>query len=238
MPNYSEGTSGIAYYLITLYHFTKDQAFLNAALAGAYYLLAVANKDNGGCMVFHSTQAPTMYYLGECNGPPGTGRLWTRLYQVTGNSTWLFWAEASAKSLVDHGSTFNWVYHTDRTDPFWNNVGLCDGNAASVEYFNYLYQLTNKGDHWLFADKVASNIISRGTSDGDGLKWTTVEWRTNPALSTGPQVGYMQGNAGLGSTFLGMYESFNKKPSSVRVQLPDSPYAFGFKPKPSTATWL
>lgn len=160
--------AGVAYYLLTLYHFTQDSSFLQArpsasrlngsahrcvcwqaALSGAQYLLAIANTDNGGCVIHMSPQDATMYYLGECNGPPGTGRLWVRLYQVwrsrvrslllsiscpachpcfppccwrraacavvhsccagcaacqvTGNSTWLYWAQASGKSLIDHG---------------------------------------------------------------------------------------------------------------------------------------
>jgi hypothetical protein len=43
---------------------------------------------------------------GECNGPVGTGRFWFRMYQVTGDRTWLLWAQASAKTIVDHAGTF------------------------------------------------------------------------------------------------------------------------------------
>ena len=42
MPNFSHGTAGIAYFLATLYRETKQREFLDAALAGAKYLQAVA----------------------------------------------------------------------------------------------------------------------------------------------------------------------------------------------------
>jgi len=231
MPNYAEGTSGVAYFLATLYSLTKDNAFLGGAVAGATYLQAVANTANDGCIIFHSSMSPTLFYLANCNGNSGTGRLWHRLYQVTGNSTWLKWAGMTAKSIVDHGKKFNWVFHLDHEDALWNNVGLCDGSAAIIAYMTYQYQVTGRADIWAFTEAVAADMLKRATVDGNGLKWVTVEWRTNPGISTGPQVGYMQGNAGIGSTLLELDAVINKK-SSVRVAMPDSPYNFGFVPKP------
>jgi len=180
---------------------------------------------------------PTLFYLAECNGNSGTGRLWHRLYQVTGNSTWLTWAGKTAKSIIDHGGkNFNqWVFHIDHEDPFWDNVGLCDGSAGIVEYMNYQYQMTGRADIWTYTQNVAGDIIRRATVEGNGLKWVTVEWRTDAARSTAAQTGYMQGAAGVGSTMFGLDAVLNKK-ASIRYQLPDSPYNFGFlPPRPATA---
>src|SRR5439155_25942471 len=54
MPNFSHGTAGIAYFLATLYQVTKKREFLDAALAGANYLRAVAKTDNDVCLIFHN----------------------------------------------------------------------------------------------------------------------------------------------------------------------------------------
>ena len=48
MPNFSHGTAGIAYFLATLARETGRKEFLDAALAGARYLQAVANTAGEG----------------------------------------------------------------------------------------------------------------------------------------------------------------------------------------------
>jgi hypothetical protein len=52
-PNFSHGTAGVAYFLATLYQETGRQEFLDAALAGARYLQAVATTTGDTCLVFH-----------------------------------------------------------------------------------------------------------------------------------------------------------------------------------------
>lgn len=240
-PNYAAGAAGMGYYFLTLYDLDgqKNKTLLTAALQAAKYLLAIANRDNDGCEIVVTTQQSHFYYLGECNGPSGTGRFWSRLYQVTKDKKWLTIAKAAAKTIQDHcilndmdEVKFNFVYHDDGTkDPWWNNVGQCDGTAAGAELFLFLYQLSNDQQYWDWADRLASDIIKRGTKTAEGMKWVTTEWRTNPTTTTGPQVGYMQGNAGLGSLFLIMDAVLNKKkPVDVRLNLPDSAYNFGFAP--------
>src|SRR6266404_2677770 len=54
MPNFSHGTAGIAYFLATIYQETKNGEFLDAALEGASYLLAVAKTDGDACFIFHN----------------------------------------------------------------------------------------------------------------------------------------------------------------------------------------
>jgi len=43
-PNFSHGTSGVAYFLATLYQRSRDRAFLDGALAGVKYLDTVATR--------------------------------------------------------------------------------------------------------------------------------------------------------------------------------------------------
>ncbi len=86
-PNFSHGTSGVAYFLATLYQRTKDQAFLDGALAGVKYLDAVATRRNGARAIFHVTGGgEDRFYLSWCHGPVGTARLFYRLHQITGDA--------------------------------------------------------------------------------------------------------------------------------------------------------
>ena len=46
-----------------------------SALAGAHYLEAVANTEDGGFKVFHHEPGgETLYYMSWCHGPAGTSR--------------------------------------------------------------------------------------------------------------------------------------------------------------------
>lgn len=92
MPNFSHGTAGIAYFLAALYGETRDRRFLDAAVAGARYLQAVAKTEGDVCLIFHNEpDGKDSYYLGWCHGPVGTARLFFRLHQVTGDREWLTW---------------------------------------------------------------------------------------------------------------------------------------------------
>ena len=69
-PNFSHGTSGVAYFLATLYQRTKEKAFLDGALAGVKYLDAVATRRNGARAIFHVTGGgEDRFYLCWCHGP-------------------------------------------------------------------------------------------------------------------------------------------------------------------------
>jgi len=237
MPNYAEGTSGIAYFLVTLYNITADKDYLNAAIAGAKYLQAIADTTDGGCAIWHDNHDKDLIYMTECQGPPGTGRLWIRLYQVTGDSEWLKWARGSATTLILHGKKtgkYNWYYYkSGKTAPFWDNVGQCDGSSAVVEFMLVMFKVTGDQQYMNFAKDVADDIVERGTKDSKsgGIYWIVEEDRVSPKTSRGQQVGYMEGAAGVGSVlfWMGNIAEGNTK-SSPRLCLPDSPRNFGFDP--------
>jgi len=237
LPNYAEGTSGISYFLATLYNVTSESEYLNAAISGAKYLQAIADTTDDGCAIWHDNNNKDLIYLTECQGPPGTGRLWVRLYQVTGDLTWLKWARGSAKTIMDHAKQtgkFNWYYFkSGKVAPFWDNVGQCDGSSATLEYMLMMYKITEDHLYLDFAEEVANDIVARGTKDAKsgGMYWIVEEDRTSRSTSRGQQVGYMEGAAGIGSVLFWMGKIFqvNMK-SSPRLCLPDSPRNFGFDP--------
>jgi lantibiotic modifying enzyme len=216
MPNFSHGTAGIAYFLATLFQETKDKEFLNAALAGAKYLQAVAKTEGDVCLVFHNEpDGKDLYYLGWCHGPVGTARLFYRLYQVTGDRVWLGWVKRSAQALLKSGIP------EKQTPGFWNNVSQCCGSAGVAEFFLSLYKITHEREHLDFAKRVTANLLERATHDGGGMKWIQAEHRVKPDLLVA-QTGYMQGAAGIGMLMLRLDDlERNKKPA---VTFPDSPF--------------
>jgi predicted negative regulator of RcsB-dependent stress response len=220
MPNFSHGTAGIAYFLATLYKHTHKKKFLDAALAGAKYLLEVAYKENGVCLVFHHEgDGEKLHYLGWCHGPAGTARLFYRLYEVTGETSWMEWVKKSARGILTSGIP------EKRTEGFWNNVSRCCGSAGVADFMLDLQGIgnTKKTDHryLAFAKKLTEDLLRRSTPAGKGLKWVQAEHRVRPKLLQA-QTGLMQGSAGIGLWLLRL-NAFEKGKRET-IHFPDSPF--------------
>jgi lantibiotic modifying enzyme len=216
MPNFSHGTSGIAYFLATLYQDTKDPSFLKGALAGAKYLQSIAETEGETCLVFHDEPGGRhLFYLGWCHGPPGTGRLFFRLHQVTGDDVWMDWLNRSARSLLQSGIP------EKQTPGFWNNVGQCCGSAGVAEFALSVFGVTRKTEYLEFARNMTADLLARSTHDETGTRWVQAEHRVRPELLLA-QTGLMQGSAGIGLWLLHMDNFEHGKKS--RIILPDSPF--------------
>jgi lantibiotic modifying enzyme len=216
MPNFSHGTAGNAYFLATLYQETKKKEFLDAALSGAKYLKSIAKTEGDVCLVFHNEpEGKELFYLGWCHGPVGTARLFYRLYQTTGDKTWLDREKKSAQAVIESGVP------EKQTPGFWNNVSQCCGSAGVAEFFLSLHKLTKERRYLDFSKRVTANLLTRSTSEGAGIKWIQAEHRVKPELLVA-QTGYMQGAAGIGILLFHM-DNFEQGKSG-RITFPDSPF--------------
>ena len=216
MPNFSHGTGGVAYFFASLYAETKKKEFLDAALAGAKYLQSIANTEGEGCLIFHhEPDGKDLYYLGWCHGPVGTARLFYRLYQVTGDKTWMEWTEKSARSVMASGIP------EKQTPGFWNNVSICCGSAGVAEFFLDLHRVTHNQKYLDFSKRVTAQLLAKGTRDEAGMRWVQAEHRIQPDLLVA-QTGYNQGAAGIGMWLLHLDAFLQGKKSWIT--LPDSPF--------------
>ncbi len=215
MPNFSHGTAGVAYFLATLHQETGHQEFLDAALAGARYLQAIANTTGDTCLIFHDEpDNKNLYYLGWCHGPVGTSRLWFRLNQIDPKAGWLAWAKKGANGILNSGIP------EKQTPGFWNNLGQCCGSAGVADFFLDLGKLTGDSGYAEYSRRVVRNLLSRATpTPGDGLKWIHAEHRVKPECVYA-QTGYMQGAAGIGMLLLRM----DGEEKGRGFRLPDSSF--------------
>jgi lantibiotic modifying enzyme len=216
MPNFSHGTAGIAYFLASLYRETKEQKYLDGALAGAQYLKSVANTDNDACLIFHhEPEGEDLFYLGWCHGPVGTARLFFRLFQITEDPEWMAWVEKGARGILDSGVP-------DQEVPgFWNNVGICCGSAGVAEFFLSLFHITQKQEYLDFAKKLTKQILDKATQDENGMWWVHAEHRSRPDFLQA-QTNLMQGAAGIGLWLLRLEE--HERGQKALVQMPDNPF--------------
>lgn len=224
MPNFSHGTAGIAYFLATLYQRTHQKKFLDAALAGARFLLSIATQKNDSCLIFHHDNGgENLFYLGWCHGPPGTARLFYRLYEITGDNFWKKWFKKSANAILRSGLP------EKQTEGFWNNVGRCCGSAGVAEFMLDVHRatagqkMTDTSPYLSFARLMTGDILKKATptANGKGLKWSQAEHRVKPELVQA-QTGLMQGAAGIGLWLLKLYAYENGKKETIRF--PDTPF--------------
>ena len=216
MPNFSHGTAGIAYFLAALYKETKDRKFLDAALAGAKYLLSVAKTEGDSCLIFHDEpDNRDLYYLGWCHGPVGTARLFYLLYEVSGDGSWLDWVRKSANALLQSGIP------DEETPGFWNNAGICCGLAGVGEFFLDLYKALGDKSYLEFSKRVTARLLAKATIEDGKMSWIQAEHRTRPDYLFA-QTGTMQGAAGIGTFLLRLDAADRAK--TRRVIFPDTPF--------------
>jgi len=194
-PNFSHGAAGVSYYLASLYKATGDHDFRESALAGATYLEAVANRDNGLKVFHHEPGGEQLYYLSWCHGPVGLSRLFYRLGEVTGDDRWPDRMRQAATAIVASGIP------EQRTPGFWNNISQCCGNSGVGEYFLSMNRLMPNATYAEMVRRISADNLRRSTVDGDGRKWVQAENRVSPEVVIA-QTGFMQGAAGVGTFFL------------------------------------
>ncbi|MHC5004812.1 MAG: glycoside hydrolase family protein, partial [Planctomycetota bacterium] len=202
------GTAGVALFLVALHEalVARDGAdvdgrFLEAALAGARHLRAVADTTDGGCRIMHhEPDGEALFYLGWCHGPVGTAQLFARLERVTGDAVHGAWEARCARAVRVSGIP------RQRTPGFWNNVGRCCGSAGVASFFLARHRRLGDDSDLAFAKTMIDDLLARATevalADGRvGLKWVQAEHRARPELLVA-QTGYTQGAAGIGLTLL------------------------------------
>jgi lantibiotic modifying enzyme len=216
MPNFSHGTAGVAYFLASLYEATGDREFLDAAIAGAKYLQAVARRDGDTFSVFHNDpDGLDLYYLGWCHGPPGTARLFYKLANLTGEDGWMSVVHQTANTILQSGIP------EQQTPGFWNNVSQCCGHVGVGEFFMALCRLGHEETYRPFVRRVTTDLLRRATEDASGMSWAQAEHRTRPELLVA-QTGYMQGAAGIGSYFLHL-DALDRGEAPA-ILFPDTPF--------------
>jgi lantibiotic modifying enzyme len=214
MPNFSHGTSGVAYFLASVAHRTGDERFLDGALAGMAYLLSIARQIDDTIAVPHEPGSGD-YPLGWCHGPTGLARSFERLSSVTGDPSWAANVRRAANTIRTSGIP-------ERAFPgFWDNVSPCCGSTRVAELFLDLHRTGGTAGDLAFCRVIADDIVARATIDDAGTRWSNVEFRLpEPALP--PSASYMQGNSGIIAFLFRLHRFLSG--DDTHVAWPDSPW--------------
>jgi lantibiotic modifying enzyme len=221
LPNFAHGTAGVAYFLATLYRSTKRQEFLDAALEGGRYLIAIADKDGDICLIRHN-DGPSdrhLYYLSWCHGPAGTARLFYRLFQTTNDRAWMTWTEKAARAVIASGGPGRVV-----TPGEWDNLGMCCGVTGQAQFFLNMFEVTHDREYMTLARAASDMLVARATHSESGARWVQAETRVRPEVRIA-QTGLMQGASGIGLWLLHFAQFVDNKRAPV-ITLPDNPFKY------------
>jgi lantibiotic modifying enzyme len=219
MPNFSHGTSGVAYFLATLSAHGGERKHLDAALDGARYLRSITSPSGDGFVIrHHDGDGAQLFYLGWCHGPAGTSRLWERLAALDAGGGWRETAEGAVRGLKATGVP------EKRTAGFWNNISQCCGNAGVAEYFLERFSRGGRAADLAYAHRQADDLLNRSTIEGSDERWVQAENRVSRA-DTAAQTGWMQGAAGVGAMLLHLDAATRGDRRKRTAVFPDSPLA-------------
>jgi lantibiotic modifying enzyme len=218
-PNFSHGTSGVAFALARASIMLDRADLLEIAAAAGHRLISLGLRPDGTLAVPiripPKPGSPDLAY-GWCHGPTGTVRLFqllARLQEVP------VWADAVAGCLAAIRSSGL----PARLYPgFWDNIGRCCGTAGVGELSLDRYQETSDPDWLNFADELARDVLSRQVADSAGVRWSNTEFRADPP-ELPPVVGLMQGAAGIAGWLLRLVRVRQDGPGARRIKWPDRP---------------
>ena len=216
-PNFAHGGAGVGYLMARLFEVTGGRKFLDASLDAARYVTSRLSPVGCGALVCHTEeQQPPEFYLGQCHGPAGTGRLFTLLARLTG--------DARHRETIDHmliGMETLGVPET-RSWGWWNNHGRCCGDAGLGDAALLIAvnaDAKQSAELHALANRCAGVIADRASLGASGGRsWTQAEHRARPRFVQ-TQTGYMQGAAGIGSFLVHLATA--ETPTPVRIALPD-----------------
>ena len=166
MPNFSHGTAGVAYALARIGAATKDAALIDAAKAGAAWLMANTVCDGDECR-WPIMPGQKVSLGGWCHGPPGTARLFLLLHAQTGEARYLDVALSSTRWLMSYAKAAESKAAASGQIP----PSFCCGVAGAIDYFCDLYRVTGKQEYADFATRAGEYLIKVAKPDGAGVKW-------------------------------------------------------------------
>jgi hypothetical protein len=241
MPNFAHGTGGVATVLAQIYEKTHQEKFLDAALSAGAYLKRIAHIEDGTFLVcHHKPYGNDLFYLGQCNGPAGTARLYYELYRNAHDKSWLDITERSAGAILKYTlpeqpdklysqipARVEFSTKLDHLPGFWNNISQCCGSAGIADFLLGLHHVTGRQQYLDFARRTLDNVISRAFIDETGYRWYQSENRKQPWIVVA-QTGYMQGAAGVGSALVHLHLALQGDYQAI---------AFPYDPFPPAPKW-
>lgn len=197
-PGFEYGAAGCGYILASVYEHTHEEKFLVAARNAAKYILNIANysEDKTAALVrYNDTYLTDLYYLGVCQGPIGTSRLFFKLYELTGESVYKDFVLQLTDGLLAAGAP------TRHSPGYWRTNCYCCGAPGMLEHFIHIHKLTGEAKYLDAAYETAEVVIGESTVK-DGLRNWYTAWNRHEPFKSEAYIGLYHGTGGCASALL------------------------------------
>lgn len=199
-PGFEYGAAGCGYLLAKLYEITKDEKYLELAKGAAKYILNVADysEDGSAALVrYNDTYLTDLYYLGVCQGPIGTSRLFYQLYKLTKDDSYKEFIIKLTNGILATGAP------AKHSEGYWRTNCYCCGAAGMLEHFINVHKLTGNRKYLNAAYEAAETLIGESTVRNKLRNWYTA-WNRHEPETSDPYIGLYHGTAGCASALLSL----------------------------------
>lgn len=206
------GAAGIGSLFIELYNETNNQTYLETALKIGNYLLNSASTYGNDYVWWSRSEDSQVVYSSEKYGIAGIATFLLSLYQTSGNSTFLNYAEKSLdllyhyRTTTDHGILFNYSLPMSAaiTDLIYGVTGVAKSYLKAYEVTDnktYL-SICIESMNWVL------NQTEYTSNDQNGLR--KVLYSPDPSYNDF-FIGYQSGASGIGDFLLELYNVTNNQ---------------------------
>ncbi len=197
-PGFEYGAAGCGFILASVYEYTKEEIFLRTAMEAAEYILNLADysEDKEAALVrYNDTYLTDLYYLGVCQGPVGTSRLFYKLFELTGKDEYRNFIEQLTRGILSTGAP------AKHSEGYWRTNCYCCGAPGMLEHFINIHKLTGKKEYLDAAYEAAEAIIGESTHQDLLRNWYT-QWNRHEPESSLAYTGLYHGSLGCASSLL------------------------------------
>jgi lantibiotic modifying enzyme len=201
-PGFEYGAAGSGYIMATAYEYTKDEEFLSIAKGAADYIegLAVYSEDKDAALIpYNDTYLKDLFYLGVCQGPIGTSRLFFKLYEITGEEKYKDFVIKLTNGILATGAP------QKHSEGYWRTNCYCCGAAGMVEHFINIHKLTNEDIYLKAAKEAAETLIGESTYDDKKhyTNWYTA-WNRHEPWTSDAYTGLYHGSTGCAASLIAL----------------------------------
>jgi lantibiotic modifying enzyme len=223
LPNFSHGTSGVAYFLARVGDASGFDRFSEAAQQGAAYLESIAEGGDSLFLVPYGIPNDgwaTPFDIGWAHGPAGTARLHYELWRRTGDVGMWNRVITQAATILASGvpgpsrDTARWV------GPF--RIDRRFGTSGAADFLIAWSEVSQNVAYLERARRITDTILDSAIESTEGMFWSLPLYGFQGGEGTGVFTGFFYGAAGLGLTLL--HQHYAETAQLPLIRLPDDPF--------------
>jgi lantibiotic modifying enzyme len=193
------GSSGIAHYYLLLWHFTKEDKYLNDANEAAKYIIYRWNHKRELAKNFSMWAFSTGY--------SGIASFLLELYEITANEEYKAVVEEINREIIANAKE-----SSDGVGSHWCSYPGIVGDAGIILYLLSAAKKLGRSDWKDFAIEAGRRYLSKAIKyEGGGIYYLGVNPEYFHSDENYIDPNYPMGTAGIGFTLLRLYEESNDK---------------------------